>query len=155
MKDKQKLRRVKHLMYKYPIHFSDLWKFENGLKVKKERKEIEEDCEELKKRLSFLAEHKFSKQHIDRVTEEYEMHKLALELDIDIYALWHQISKERKEIKDAYKAKPVSEGRDNKDVYVGSGYPQGKTIRYPKKARKTAWKRFYKLFPKLNPENKK
>jgi len=55
MKDKQKLRRVKHLMYKYPIHFSDLWKFENGLKVKKERKEIEEDCEELKKTSFFSS----------------------------------------------------------------------------------------------------
>lgn len=29
---------------------------------------------------------------------------------------------------------------------------QSTKIRYPRKCRKTAWKRFYKLFPKLKPE---
>ena len=43
----------------------------------------------------------------------------------------------------------VKEGRDNKDVRVGSGGENKNSIRYPKKCRKTAWKRFYKLFPHL------
>lgn len=43
----------------------------------------------------------------------------------------------------------VKEGRDNKDVLVGGGGDNKNKIRYPKKCRKTAWKRFYKLFPHL------
>ena len=46
------------------------------------------------------------------------------------------------------------ETRDNKDRVVEGGvnYNRNK-IRYPKKVRKTAWKRFYKLFPHLKPES--
>ncbi len=54
-----------------------------------------------------------------------------------------------------YDLKPIKEGRDNKNVRVGSGYPQGNTIRYPRKGHKNAWKKFYKLFPHLDPKNKK
>jgi hypothetical protein len=45
--------------------------------------------------------------------------------------------------------KPPGESRDNKDVLVGSSGDNRNKIRYPKKCRKTAWKRFYKLFPHL------
>lgn len=48
-----------------------------------------------------------------------------------------------------YHKRPIKEGRDNKDVLVGSGGDNQNKIRYPKKCRKTAWKRFYKLFPQL------
>jgi hypothetical protein len=41
---------------------------------------------------------------------------------------------------------PKKSERDNKDVKVGSGWDNINKIRYPKKCRKTAWKRFYKLF---------
>jgi hypothetical protein len=45
-------------------------------------------------------------------------------------------------------------GQDNKSYKNGSGTNYNpNTIRYPKKNRKTAWKRFYKLFPHLKPEN--
>jgi hypothetical protein len=47
------------------------------------------------------------------------------------------------------RTKPVKESRDNKDVLVGSSGDNCNKIRYPKKVRKTAWKRFYKLFPHL------
>lgn len=43
------------------------------------------------------------------------------------------------------------ERRDNKDRPVGSGGDNRNKIRYPKKVRKTAWKRFYKIFPSLAP----
>lgn len=46
--------------------------------------------------------------------------------------------------------------QDNKSyVNYGNGYSNAKRIRYPKKTRKSAWKRFYKLFPHLDPKNKK
>lgn len=48
-------------------------------------------------------------------------------------------------------AKP--ERKDNK-TYInrGNGCSNRNKIRYPKKCRKTAWKRFYKLFPSLKPK---
>lgn len=56
-----------------------------------------------------------------------------------------------------YNAKPIRVRKDNKDTINYGNYPgwyPHNRIRKPKKARKTAWKRFYKLFPHLNPENK-
>jgi hypothetical protein len=48
------------------------------------------------------------------------------------------------------------ERKDNK-TYLnrGSGGSNANTVRYPKKVRKTAWKRFYRLFPSLDPEREK
>ena len=48
------------------------------------------------------------------------------------------------------------ERKDN-STYInrGSGNSNRNKIRYPKKCRKTAWKRFYKLFPHLAKENEK
>ena len=45
------------------------------------------------------------------------------------------------------------ERKDNKS-YINYGNRDGKAgrIRYPSKKRKTAWKRFYKLFPHLKPQ---
>jgi hypothetical protein len=48
-------------------------------------------------------------------------------------------------------AKP--ERQDNKTfINRGSGGCNANKIRFPKKARKTAWKRFYRLFPHLKPQ---
>lgn len=51
-----------------------------------------------------------------------------------------------------YYRKPSTPKKDNQlgNIYkdIGRGNPN---IRYPKKCRKTAWKRFYKIFPKLKP----
>jgi len=48
------------------------------------------------------------------------------------------------------------ERKDNK-TYInrGSGGSNRNSVRYPKKVRKTAWKRFYRLFPSLDPERNK
>lgn len=52
-----------------------------------------------------------------------------------------------------YKKMPKRPRQDNKNfINRGSGMGNRNPIRYPKKCRKTAWKRFYKLFPKLKPE---
>lgn len=47
------------------------------------------------------------------------------------------------------------ETRDNKDrvVFGKQNRSNRSKIRYPRKVRKTAWKRFYKLFPHLKPES--
>lgn len=50
---------------------------------------------------------------------------------------------------EGYNAKPKGKRQDNKDYYNGNGGSNRNKVRYPKKCRKTAWKRFYKLFPHL------
>jgi hypothetical protein len=57
---------------------------------------------------------------------------------------------------DKYNAFLKPERKDNK-TYInrGSGHSNRNPTRYPKKVRKTAWKRFYRLFPSLDPEREK
>lgn len=53
-----------------------------------------------------------------------------------------------------YKYMPKPLRQDNK-TYLNKGArysSNANKIRYPKKCRKTAWKRFYKLFPHLKPK---
>jgi hypothetical protein len=52
-----------------------------------------------------------------------------------------------------YTKTSAPERKDNKTyINKGNGGSHPSKIRYPRKVRKTAWKRFYKLFPTLNPE---
>jgi len=79
----------------------------------------------------------------------YDADKLMLEWLTVSSATYRRRMKSR-----AYSKMPKNIRQDNK-TYVNtstspsSSYPK---IRYPKKVRKTAWKRFYKLFPHLKPE---
>ena len=53
-----------------------------------------------------------------------------------------------------YNQHPARPRKDNKDtINYGSGGGNRGSIRYPKKTRKTAWKRFYRLFPWLLSNN--
>jgi len=48
----------------------------------------------------------------------------------------------------SYNKMPENPRQDNKIfINYGSAHSNCRKIRYPKKCRKTAWKRFYKLFP--------
>lgn len=69
-------------------------------------------------------------------------------------AYWVERGKYHKMLIDSNKGTPPMDKRDNKAMKVGSGGGNKNKIRYPKKCRKTAWKRFYKLFPMLDPNNK-
>lgn len=62
--------------------------------------------------------------------------------------IWKE-TKEYKKLVTEPKQQRKGETRDNKDKMVGNGRSNSNKIRYPKKKRKTAWKRFYKLFPHL------
>lgn len=47
---------------------------------------------------------------------------------------------------------PKNPRQDNKSyINYGSGGGNGASIHWSKKVRKTAWKQFYKLFPRLKP----
>jgi len=77
----------------------------------------------------------------------------------NVYGKWSDIYNARFRNRTvSYNKMPKPDSRDNKQTKVGSGWDgEGRhnPIRYPKKCRKTAWKRFYKLFPKLKDKNTK
>jgi hypothetical protein len=66
---------------------------------------------------------------------------------------WYLSYEEQKKTHLSYKHNTSLERQDNKTfINTGSHHSNANKIRYPKKVRKTAWKRFYKLFPKLKPK---
>ncbi len=88
--------------------------------------------------------------------------KLAEEKHIQVYVLANKIGLTEKErnilwmkernrktkAREELSKKPLKEGRDNKDVHVGSGGGGSGKVRYPSKKRSRAvWKKFYALFP--------
>ena len=74
----------------------------------------------------------------------------------DLLLFWVNIYNERLTQKNELKIKPIIERKDNGTfINKGSGYGNRNKIRYPNKCRKTAWKRFYRLFPHLDKTNEK
>lgn len=72
-----------------------------------------------------------------------------------IFSYWYIIRSLKKDRHEEYKKKPRRVRKDNKGtINRGGGHDNNNTIRKPKKVRKTAWKRFHKLFPHLDPKNK-
>ena len=90
------------------------------------------------------------------VMNAIELLELFTELkfsDRDALELWKECFVRRTNAHNVYKKRPIRIRKDNKDVInYGSGGSNSHSIRYPRKCRKTAWKRFYKLFPGLKPE---
>lgn len=88
------------------------------------------------------------KQHYLRILMAHKMlndHEFTEEEKV---AYWHEISRTRRESYKLYKMMPRPPRKDNKDyINYGSGGGSYSWLRYPKKVRKTAWKRFLKLFP--------
>jgi hypothetical protein len=73
----------------------------------------------------------------------------------EFLVFWATIYNDRLAQKNGLKIKPIIERKDNgtfKNKGSGYGNSNRNKIRYPKKCRKTAWKRFYRLFPHLAKE---
>lgn len=85
--------------------------------------------------------------------------KVLLTINLhDLLPFWANIYNDRKAQKKQVNAKPIIERKDNgtfKNKGSGYGNSNRNKIRYPKKCRKTAWKRFYRLFPHLDKTNEK
>lgn len=135
MTEKDKLRRVKNLMYSHPRYWAN----------SSDRKIILDLYEQYKNDLYK------SKQWWSRILELVELYKLTDEMkltDDEIETIWWKISCDHTNSKAEYSKKPQKEGRDNKGVYVGSGGSNCNMIRYPSKKRSIkTWKKFYNLFP--------
>ena len=84
----------------------------------------------------------------------WELYNQISDDDKAILFHWNKSWNDQKEIHKSYGKNSRPPRQDNK-TYLNtspSGYSSNKNkIRYPRKKRKTAWKRFYKLFPHLKP----
>ncbi len=136
----KKLRRLKTLMYKHPMWFHD-WQ-QDKTKVLEWQKNLQINDGKRKIIANELAE-------IHMIADEL---KLTEKEALDI---WSEQSTKRFTNKSIMNGSPLKEGRDNKNVHVGSGGSNRNKIRYPSKKRSIkTWKKFYKLFPWAAIEDK-
>lgn len=86
-----------------------------------------------------------------RIRDILEAHKIFNDhffTEGDRAAYWRDIISQRQSRRYFYNSMPARPRKDNKDyINYGSGSGNSSWLRYPKKVRKTAWKRFLKLFP--------
>jgi hypothetical protein len=90
------------------------------------------------------------------VRKIHTLYQKAGVVEADYLAHWTTERTVQRIKHDEYNRGLKPERKDNK-TYLnrGNGCSNANKIRYPKKVRKTAWKRFYKLFPSLDPEREK
>ena len=101
--------------------------------------------------------HANSHSHIKkRLAVSREIIALYTKAHVDedsMYKHWNISYNDQMNIRYQMNRMPANPYQDNKTYRTSTGggscWP---TVRYPKKKRKTAWKRFYKLFPELKPE---
>lgn len=139
MSKKDKLRRIKYLMYKHsPFDYS-------------------KECVE--KTLNELYSVKYPIiDRVNKLKEVLEIYALSKELQIsdkDFNEMWFNVRIERRNNDIKKRLKPQKETRDNKGVLVGSGGSNINKIRYPSKKRSLrVWKKFYEMFPYLAEKDK-
>jgi hypothetical protein len=82
------------------------------------------------------------------------LYRLADISESDWHTHWEVLRHDQVQINKEYKSMARPPRQDNK-TYLNKqetwGASNKNKIRYPRKKRKTAWKRFYKLFPHLKP----
>ena len=124
------------------------WHFENF--------NLDEEILKAKKDVEFFKNKNASKEFWDNKLELFLLlKKKGFEIDKEARLFWFKTNLEYRKISSEYSKKPTRVRKDNKDfINFGSANSNGNKIRYPKKCRKTAWKRFYRLFPNLKPEEK-
>ena len=87
--------------------------------------------------------------NLETLKEIFALFKKSDASEVHIANVWDMALSRSWGRRQDFNRRPLKEGRDNKDVMVGGGGSNRSKIRFPKKVRKTAWKRFYKLFPSI------
>ena len=99
---------------------------------------------------------RFGGQYLKKIKECRRIHDLFLKVtsnEEDYLAHWHIIKATQSEKGIGYKHNAKPERKDNKtSINYGNGQGYMRDVRYPSRNRKTAWKRFYRLFPGLKPK---
>lgn len=118
---------------------------------------IQEYFKEQKEMLKNFYEWKASPYSIQRQKDVLRVWELYCKVSDDPKACiihWSKSKRDQRERHEAYLKNDKPPRQDNKTyINYGSRNSNRNKIRYPSKKRKTAWKRFYKLFPHLKPED--
>lgn len=140
---KKEFRRFKYLVDAYPVTNWNLFGVED----------FERYFETNRGYMKTISKKNTSGDFWRRIGEIEELWKLYKRSGLTIeefYEMVKEVNFEKVSRRAIYKKKPTRIRKDNKDtINYGSGGYNRNVIRYPKKCRKTAWKRFYKLFPHL------
>lgn len=146
MKPEKKLRRLNHLVHKYDMML-DIY-FRSYKKDKPNYNLIAYFDERIESYSDFGDSHS-----VEWFKAFSEIKEIFVELSLTQEEYFEICRTERKKVNDAQdllRVNNLKETRDNKGVYVGSGWSNANKIRYPKKARsKRTWSIFYKMFPRL------
>lgn len=146
MKPEKKIRRLKHLVHKYDMMLDTYYRLYS--KDKKDYSLLKYFDEHIESCSSFHDSHS-----VEYFKAFSEIKELVVDLSLTKEQYFEICKEERKKRNDAWNLLSINnlkETRDNKGVYVGSGWSNARKIRYPKKARsKRTWKIFYKMFPLL------
>lgn len=108
--------------------------------------------------LKMVEEHGYSEWFVNYVNNQVLIHKYYDFIGLteeERKIAWFRAHMERVTISKSYNHMPRAARRDNGDTYNrGSGYGRN-SMRVPSKKRsKRVWKKFYKLFPHMDPNNK-
>jgi hypothetical protein len=94
----------------------------------------------------------FGGQYLKKIKECRRIHSLFLKVtssEEEYLAHWHIIKASQSEIGREYKHNDKPERKDNKtSINYGNGKSNMRDVRFPSEKRKTAWKRFYRIFSK-------
>jgi len=138
---KKKQRRLNYLC----ANISILDRSQHGFFNEKKTFSIDKELDTYKDFVQHSYNHNYNKHLAERV----ELLNLFKELDYsddEAYQLWVKIFYDRWKLSRQYNAKPIPVRKDNPNIYGAEFHGFG-TPRQPRKVRKTAWKRFKKLFP--------
>lgn len=136
MKNKKALRRLTHLCGRHHPGYS----YEHtGFSVNEKLKSIQETFS------GSVIIHGGHKERLE-LLELFVQLKFSDQQALDFWIMCHT---NHEQLRQVYTQKPIRERKDNKDFYNGTGGSNRNKVRFPRKVRKTAWKRFYKLFPEL------
>lgn len=144
MKQKDKERRLRLLCGENRIHAHD-FELEKPFSIDNEIEAINRIIETVDKKQS-------SRRYSKMLYDTLELCILFKDLgynDQEALVYWRGCWWERGKQKRQYDMKPIPVKKDNPNLY-GAEFVGGGTVRQPKKCRKTAWKRFNKLFPDKN-----
>lgn len=109
--------------------------------------------------LKTMKKNSLGKGFFNKLTDIRKIHSLYQKAEIpesEYLTHWGAKRSVHSEKSKEYNRALKPERKDNK-TYLnrGNGCSNANKVRYPKKVRKTAWKRFYRLFPSLDPEREK
>jgi len=90
-------------------------------------------------------------KQLSYINDAIKIHELYRSLgfkEVEYRKHWCVAYEAHQKLKSAQRSMAPNEKKDNQDFYNGSGNSHDKKVRVPSLKRKTAWKRFLKLFPK-------